>query len=468
MSTKAQVKMQAKTPPAPVVARIPQPPVTLPEHEAERPDIAAQLEGAARLGHSLGAVGVNSSAPPIIQRQEIPEEEEEELQLKREPAAVQRQELPEEEEEELMMKPEEGRVGPQGGPVPPEVEAAIGRARGGGQPLEGVLQAQMSASLGHDFSRVRVHTGPEADELNQQLQAKAFTTGGDIFFKRGEYRPTSSEGQQLIVHELSHVVQQTTGRVSGGGGGMTVRPAEDAFEQEANEQARLGALQRHEHDKSRLLPEVLKRPELESGVVQLVRFKEGLLEDRDPPIYKKIQTIAKQMGLKRKKSSFRDVLTAVWAFAAKQPYVPGGTTPTLAILQDWWSCEALTFLLLFLKGYVEDKWTDPNTQTGGWTDASGRRFSKPGLVPNMKDIHPPNVKLDGKPMLYTFKSHMWAKIDGQVFDPITGVLGLGLLDIWPHVLVDDQLISLGLVSYELFSTSQRKNGMVEMEFIPKY
>jgi hypothetical protein len=239
MSTKCQAKTQVKTPAAPAAARIPQPPVAEAEHEAERPDIAAQLEGAARLGHSLGAVRVDSSAPPIIQRQEFPEEDEEELQLKREPAAIQRQELLEE-EEELMMEPEEGRVEPQGGQVPPEVEGAIHRARGGGQPLERALQEQMGASLCHDFSRVRVHTDSEADELNQQLQAKAFTTGADIFFKGGAYDPSTSGGQELIVHELSHVVQQSTGRVRGDGSGMTVRSAGDAFEREADELAQQG------------------------------------------------------------------------------------------------------------------------------------------------------------------------------------------------------------------------------------
>jgi hypothetical protein len=244
MSTKAQINAQAKTSAAPAAARIPQPPVAAPEHEAERPNMAAQLEAAARLGHSLGTVGVDSSPPPIIQRQELPEEEEEELQMKPEPAAIQRQELPEEEEEELMLKPEEGRVGPQGGPVPPEVEAAIQRARGGGQPLEGAVQEQMSASLGHDFTVVRVHTDAEAEVLNRQLQAKAFTTGPDIFFKRGAYDPASSGGRELIAHELSHVVQQSSGRVNGEGSGMTVGPAGDAFEQEADEQARQVALQR--------------------------------------------------------------------------------------------------------------------------------------------------------------------------------------------------------------------------------
>lgn len=233
MSTKAQVRTQAKTPAAPAAARIPQPPVAEPEHEAERPDIAAQLEGAARLGHSLGAIGVDGSGPPIIQRQVLPEEDEEEMQLKREQAAVQRQEMPEE-EEEVRMRFEEGRVGPQGGQVPPEVEAAIRRARGRGQPLEGALQEQMSASLGRDFSGVRVHTDAEADELNRQLQAKAFTTGQDIFFKRGSYHPESGMGKELLAHELTHVVQQGGGRVRGVGWGLVVGPAGDGYEQEAN------------------------------------------------------------------------------------------------------------------------------------------------------------------------------------------------------------------------------------------
>jgi hypothetical protein len=244
MSTKAQVKTQAKTPAAPVAGHIPLPKVAAPEHEAERPDIAAQIEGAARLGHSFGALGVDGAGPTIIQRQEIPEEEEEELQLKREPAAVQRQEIPEEEEEELMMKRDDQRVGPQGGQAPPEVAAAIHRARGGGRPLEPALQAQMSEAMGYDFSGVRVHTGPEADELNQELSASAFTTGQDIFFRQGVYNPGSTFGRALIAHELTHVVQQRSARVSGSGSGMTVRPAGDPLEQAADEQGWQVAVQR--------------------------------------------------------------------------------------------------------------------------------------------------------------------------------------------------------------------------------
>jgi hypothetical protein len=244
MSTKAPVKTQAKTPAAPAAVRIPQPPMAELDHEAERPDIATQLEGAARLGHSLGAVGVDSTPPPIIQRQEIPEEEEEALQLKREPAAIQRQELPEEEEEEeeepaVQLKPLiQRRGGDQRFQLDEETMNRINRARDGGQPLAEPTNQRMSAALGYDFSGVRVHTDAEADKLNQQLQAKAFTTGPDIFFKRGAYSPAPSSGQELIAHELTHVVQQSKGKVGGEGSGMTVRPAGDVFEQEAEGKAR--------------------------------------------------------------------------------------------------------------------------------------------------------------------------------------------------------------------------------------
>lgn len=109
----------------------------------------------------------------------------------------------------------------------------INQERGGGQALDSTVQTQMGNATGHDFGDVKVHTGPEAHELNEQLGAKAFTTGKDIFFREGAYNPGSSGGQQLLAHELTHVVQQGTGQV-GGGGKMTVNSPGDAFEQEAD------------------------------------------------------------------------------------------------------------------------------------------------------------------------------------------------------------------------------------------
>jgi hypothetical protein len=66
----------------------------------------------------------------------------------------------------------------------------------------------MGKAMGADFSGVRVHTDSQSDELNQSIQAKAFTTGQDVFFRRGAYDPGSRGGQELIAHELTHVVQQ--------------------------------------------------------------------------------------------------------------------------------------------------------------------------------------------------------------------------------------------------------------------
>lgn len=121
------------------------------------------------------------------------------------------------------------------GPAALDDETAdrINRERSGGEPLDGAVQDQIGATMGHDFGGVQVHTSPEADDLNRQLSAKAFTTGQDIFFREGAYQPHTSGGQELIAHELTHVVQQGAGRVQGGGR-MTVNQPGDAFEHEAD------------------------------------------------------------------------------------------------------------------------------------------------------------------------------------------------------------------------------------------
>jgi hypothetical protein len=114
-----------------------------------------------------------------------------------------------------------------------DTASQINQQRGGGQALDSTVQANMSAATGHDFSGVKVHTDSESHTLNEQLGAKAFTTGKDIFFRSGAYNPGSSSGQELLAHELTHVVQQGTSQVNGGAK-MTVNAPGDAFEQEAD------------------------------------------------------------------------------------------------------------------------------------------------------------------------------------------------------------------------------------------
>lgn len=98
--------------------------------------------------------------------------------------------------------------GAEGGAVDASVQQAIVGARGGGHPLPDGLRGSMEQALGADFGGVRVHADTRADSISRALQARAFTTGQDLFFRRGEYNPFSSGGRHLLAHELTHVVQQ--------------------------------------------------------------------------------------------------------------------------------------------------------------------------------------------------------------------------------------------------------------------
>jgi hypothetical protein len=72
----------------------------------------------------------------------------------------------------------------------------------------------MEDRFGWDFSAVRVHSDGQADSLARGVNARAFTLGTDIFFARSEYQPQTREGQRLLAHELTHVVQHSDRRVS--------------------------------------------------------------------------------------------------------------------------------------------------------------------------------------------------------------------------------------------------------------
>lgn len=95
-----------------------------------------------------------------------------------------------------------------GAEVSSDVETAIEQARTGGQSLDHGTRTQMESAFGADFSGVRIHTGAESHALNRAVNAVAFTTGSDIFFRDGAYAPGNSSGQELLAHELTHVVQQ--------------------------------------------------------------------------------------------------------------------------------------------------------------------------------------------------------------------------------------------------------------------
>jgi len=78
-----------------------------------------------------------------------------------------------------------------------------------GRPLEPALRRDMQQRFGHDFSRVRVHSGGSAEQSARDVNANAYTVGHNMVFGAGKFAPATHEGRHLIAHELAHVVQQS-------------------------------------------------------------------------------------------------------------------------------------------------------------------------------------------------------------------------------------------------------------------
>jgi hypothetical protein len=89
-----------------------------------------------------------------------------------------------------------------------DIDTRLSQRAGSGQPLGEGARAFAEDRLGHDFGDVRVHTDPEASDLAGSIDAEAFTTGSDIYFRAGRHDPESEDGRRLLTHELTHVVQQ--------------------------------------------------------------------------------------------------------------------------------------------------------------------------------------------------------------------------------------------------------------------
>ncbi|MGW1375381.1 eCIS core domain-containing protein [Streptomyces sp. NPDC002446] len=82
---------------------------------------------------------------------------------------------------------------------------------GAGQPLDVGVRRELEEQLGHDFSRVRLHTDRDSGQLAELMGADAFAVGQDIFFREGAFRPGTADGQRLLAHELLHTVQNPHG-----------------------------------------------------------------------------------------------------------------------------------------------------------------------------------------------------------------------------------------------------------------
>lgn len=141
-----------------------------------------------------------------VQQQE--EEEETVQQQEEEEETVQQQE---EEEEAVQQEEEEEAAQPKtlGGPTSKsKLPGQLKNKKGQGGKLEPKVRTEMESGFGTDFRSVNIHTDAEAQQMNKDLGAQAFTHGNDIYFNEGKYDPDSEQGKRLLAHELTHTIQQ--------------------------------------------------------------------------------------------------------------------------------------------------------------------------------------------------------------------------------------------------------------------
>ncbi len=122
------------------------------------------------------------------------------------------------------------------GDLADRIRAQLGR----GERLPDDLRAQAQAGLGRRLGEVRLHRDTDAASLADDLAARAFTTGQDVFFGQGEYDPSTPSGYELFTHELAHTLQQSSGPAgeTRSLSGLTVSDPADRDEQAAAAAAR--------------------------------------------------------------------------------------------------------------------------------------------------------------------------------------------------------------------------------------
>lgn len=103
--------------------------------------------------------------------------------------------------------------------------------RGGGRPMDAGLREEMETRLGADFSDVRIHDDSAARASAAEVGARAYTSGHHVVVGTG------GGDKHTLAHELTHVIQQRQGAVSGtdNGAGLRISDPSDTFERAAGE-----------------------------------------------------------------------------------------------------------------------------------------------------------------------------------------------------------------------------------------
>jgi hypothetical protein len=156
--------------------------------------------------------------------------------------------------------------------VTKKVESTLLKNTHSGSTLPEKIRSKMENSFGKDFRGVKIHHDSEAEEANKILNANAFTYGNHIYFNAGKFNPDSKNGQELLAHELTHVVQQ------GNTSGLGIQRDEEEASTESNEESEF------EFDYNLLPPSLqfsLGQWMLEANTGQVaLQFSQGLMRSR--------------------------------------------------------------------------------------------------------------------------------------------------------------------------------------------
>ncbi|MEX0269738.1 DUF4157 domain-containing protein [Leptolyngbyaceae cyanobacterium UHCC 1019] len=210
---------------------VPSQPETNAIEQQATPDLQTQLENAQRFGHSFSKIA--ASTPAIIQpkltigapgdkyEQEADRVAEQVMSTSESAIqqSIQRKAMPEEEVQTKSLgnptlrreaMPQEVEIQTKRSPdadfqAGSNLESRLNRSQGEGSPLPDEVRSFMEPRFGTDFSQVKVHADSESVQMNQELNAQAFTHGQDVYFGAGK----AAANDALTAHELTHVVQQT-------------------------------------------------------------------------------------------------------------------------------------------------------------------------------------------------------------------------------------------------------------------
>ena len=143
-----------------------------------------------------------------------------------------------------------------------------------------------------DFSNVNIHK--DSDQATN-IGALAYTQGNSVHFAPGQYEPGSTKGQELLGHELTHVVQQREGRVKPDTEqhkGLNIN-SDTTLEKEADDMGALAAQGKMANVRGNGSGVQRKDPPI--GARRAIRHKtsnQGISRDNDPIEFDRAATIS--------------------------------------------------------------------------------------------------------------------------------------------------------------------------------